>query len=81
MEIVRSTKRNRLYVRLTNEERFWPFAQKSESGCWEWQGSRNRGGYGAKGLHSSIEKPRESGSTFLPGETSRCPRLSGTGMS
>ena len=27
------------------EERFWRFVTKDE-GCWEWRGSKNRGGYG-----------------------------------
>jgi hypothetical protein len=30
------------------EDRFWPKVAKSD-GCWEWQGSRERGGYGIIG--------------------------------
>jgi hypothetical protein len=32
--------------RLTNEERFWAKVKKVDSGCWEWQGAKDKDGYG-----------------------------------
>lgn len=26
--------------------RFWSFVQRQETGCWEWQGAKNKSGYG-----------------------------------
>lgn len=33
------------------ELRFWMFVRSSKDGCWEWQASRNKAGYGLLGLH------------------------------
>jgi hypothetical protein len=33
-------------VRIPPEVRFWKYVKKLPSGCWEWQGTRNRQGYG-----------------------------------
>lgn len=35
----------------TIEERFWMYGKKMESGCWLWQGCKDKQGYGQYGVH------------------------------
>ncbi len=41
------------------EKRFWDRVQKSD-GCWEWTGSRNKGGYGQLGVGSRTDGSRDN---------------------
>lgn len=40
----------RTYNRGTVEERFWKRVEKDASGCWLWEGSRDKKGYGRLGI-------------------------------
>jgi len=42
--------KSRIYVRGTVAERFWAHVIQTDSGCWEWTGSRARKGYGRLGV-------------------------------
>lgn len=52
---------------LTPEQRFWSKVEKSD-GCWEWQGQRNRKGYGELSISSKWVKAHRYSWSLVNGQ-------------